>query len=671
MGRDVSGEIERLRAEIERHNYLYHVLDRPEIPDSEYDRLFRRLQDLEAAHPALVTRESPTQRVGSSPVEEFSTVAHSVPMRSLANAFNGQEIKDFDRRVRRLLGQDEVVYVAEPKLDGLSVELVYRDGRLVQGSTRGDGSNGEDVTANLRTVRSVLLRLQPKEDGVESPALLEVRGEIYVERRDLAAVNLERDEAGLSPFANPRNFAAGSLRHLDPRVTRSRPLKLFCYDVGRVEGLKIRTQEELLETLARLGIRVNPLFAVCRGIEEAIAFYERLEKERDTLPYEVDGVVIKVDDLYARRVLGEIAHSPRWALAAKFPPEQAITRLQGILISVGRTGMLTPVAVLDPVRVRGVEISRATLHNEDEVRRKDLRVGDFVLVQRAGDVIPEVAGPLPERRTGEERPFAMPTSCPVCSGPVVRLEGEAAHRCLNISCPARIKESILHFVSKGGFDIEGFGPRLIDQLVDKGLVRRISDLFFLDRDALVGLERMGEKSAANLLAAVEKSKSVSLSKLLFALGIPQVGEHTAEVVVAALQSLKRVMAAKEEVLMAIPGVGPRTAEAIAGFFQNPENRALVARLLEAKVTPAVTAPAASSALAGRRFVFTGTLSTYSREEAAELVKELGAAVSGSVSAQTDYVVAGESPGSKAKQARSLGVKTLTEAEFLALLERSG
>ncbi len=671
MTKDVSKEIERLREEIERHNYLYHVLDRPEISDPEYDSLFRRLQDLETSHPELVTPESPTQRVGGSPALEFRTVVHSAPMRSLPNAFNDQEIRDFDRRVRRLLSQEEVVYVAEPKLDGLSVELVYQDGLLVRGSTRGDGVNGEDVTANLRTVRSVLLRLKATDGRAEPPALLEVRGEIYVERGDLALVNRQRDAAGLPPFANPRNFAAGSLRQLDPRVTRSRPLKLFCYDVGRVEGPQIKTQQELLETLAALGIRVNPLFVVCRGIEEAIAFYERLERERDSLAYEVDGVVIKVDDLSARRVLGEISHSPRWALAAKFAPEQAITRLKDILISVGRTGTLTPVALLDPVRVGGVEISRATLHNEDEVRRKDVRVGDFVLVQRAGDVIPEVAGPLPERRTGAERPFVMPTSCPVCFGPVVRLDGEAAHRCLNVSCPARIKESILHFVSKGGLDMEGFGPRLVDQLVDRGLVQRISDLFSLDRRTLVGLDRMGEKTAANLLAAVEKSKSIPLSKLLFALGIPQMGEHTAEVVVAVLPGLAQVMAASEDDLLAIPGVGPRTAEAIVGFFGNPENRALVSRLLEAGVTLVVTPTPGPSALAGRRFVFTGTLVAVSREEAGERVKRLGAVVSGSVSGRTDYVVVGENPGSKAMQARSLGVKTLTEAEFLALLEKDG
>ncbi len=559
--------------------------------------------------------------------------------------------------------------MAEPKLDGLSVELVYRDGRLVQGSTRGDGVTGEDVTANLRTIRSVPLRVRSIDGKV--PALLEARGEVYVDREDLVSLNRGREKEGLAPFANPRNLAAGSLRQLDPRVSASRPLKLFCYDVGRLVGLEVETQKELLETLARLGLRSNPLYALCHGIEEAIAFYERLERERESLPYDADGVVIKVNDLTLRRTLGEISRSPRWAIAAKFPAEQGVTRLEEIQVQVGRTGVLTPVAILEPVRVRGVEISRATLHNEDEVKRKDLWVGDTVVVQRAGDVIPEVVGPLPERRTGSERPFVMPTTCPACGGPVVRLEGEVAHRCLNISCPARIKESILHFVSRGGFDMEGFGPKLVDQLVDNGIVRKISDLFRLDRETLVGLERVGEKSAGNLLAALERTKSIRLPRLLFALGIPEVGEHMAEVLAAALPDLGRILDATKEGLVAIPEVGPRTAEAIVDFFQNRENRDLVQALLEAGVRPTAAEKRVSTALAGKRFVFTGTLASLTREEAGERAKGLGGAVSSSVSARTDYVVVGENAGSKADEARALGVKTLTEAEFLALLEGRG
>ncbi|MCX6096168.1 MAG: NAD-dependent DNA ligase LigA [Candidatus Bipolaricaulota bacterium] len=669
MEKDVRQEIERLRQEIERHNYLYHVLDRPEISDGAYDRLFRRLLELEAAYPELVTPDSPTRRVGAPPAAGFAAALHAIPMLSLANAFSAVEIRDFDGRVRRLLGRDEVTYVAEPKLDGLSVELVYRDGRLVQGSTRGDGVTGEDVTANLRTIRSVPLRVRSIDGKV--PALLEARGEVYVDREDLVSLNRGREKEGLAPFANPRNLAAGSLRQLDPRVSASRPLKLFCYDVGRLVGLEVETQKELLETLARLGLRSNPLYALCHGIEEAIAFYERLERERESLPYDADGVVIKVNDLTLRRTLGEISRSPRWAIAAKFPAEQGVTRLEEIQVQVGRTGVLTPVAILEPVRVRGVEISRATLHNEDEVKRKDLWVGDTVVVQRAGDVIPEVVGPLPERRTGSERPFVMPTTCPACGGPVVRLEGEVAHRCLNISCPARIKESILHFVSRGGFDMEGFGPKLVDQLVDKGIVRKISDLFRLDRETLVGLERVGEKSAGNLLAALERTKSIRLPRLFFALGIPEVGEHMAEVLAAALPDLGRILDATKEGLVAIPEVGPRTAEGIVDFFQNRENRDLVQALLEAGVRPTAAEKRVSTALAGKRFVFTGTLASLTREEAGERAKGLGGAVSSSVSARTDYVVVGENAGSKADEARALGVKTLTEAEFLALLEGRG
>ena len=662
-------EIERLRQEIERHNYLYHVLDRPEISDGAYDRLFRRLLELEAAYPELITPDSPTRRVGAPPAAGFAAALHAIPMLSLANAFSAAEIRDFDGRVRRLLGRDEVTYVAEPKLDGLSVELVYRDGRLVQGSTRGDGVTGEDVTANLRTIRSVPLRVRSIDGKV--PALVEARGEVYVDREDLVSLNRGREKEGLAPFANPRNLAAGSLRQLDPRVSASRPLKLFCYDVGRLVGLEVETQKELLETLARLGLRSNPLYALCHGIEEAIAFYERLERERESLPYDADGVVIKVNDLALRRTLGEVSRSPRWAIAAKFPAEQGVTRLEEIQVQVGRTGVLTPVAILEPVRVRGVEISRATLHNEDEVKRKDLWVGDTVVVQRAGDVIPEVVGPLPERRTGSERPFVMPTTCPACGGPVVRLEGEVAHRCLNISCPARIKESILHFVSRGGFDMEGFGPKLVDQLVDKGIVRKISDLFRLDRETLVGLERVGEKSAGNLLAALERTKSIRLPRLLFALGIPEVGEHMAEVLAVALPDLGRILNATKEGLVAIPEVGPRTAEGIVDFFQNRENRDLVQALLEAGVRPTAAEKRVSTALAGKRFVFTGTLASLTREEAGERAKGLGGAVSSSVSARTDYVVVGENAGSKADEARALGVKTLTEAEFLALLEGRG
>lgn len=668
MAKDVRREIEALREQIHHHNTLYYVYDRPEISDAEYDTLFRRLQELEAAHPELVALDSPTQRVGAEPAEEFATATHAVPMLSLGNAFSVDEIRDFDRRVRKLLNVTEITYVAEPKLDGLSVELVYRDGIFVQGSTRGDGDVGEDVTFNLRTVRSVPLRLR-KRSG-KMPSLIEVRGEVYIDKADFVRLNEERETEGLEPFANPRNLAAGSLRQLDPKVTASRPLKVFCYDVGRVEGIAVKTQAELLETLKDLGIRANSRYEVCRGIDEAVAFYERLREEREDLPYEADGVVIKVDDFALRQAAGEVSRSPRWAIAAKFPAQQGITRVRDIRVYVGRTGTLTPVAFLEPVRVGGVTISHASLHNDDEVKRKDVRIGDTVVVERAGDVIPQIARSLRERRTGDERPFKMPKTCPVCGSGVVRLEGEVAHRCLNLSCPARIKESILHFVSSGGFDVDGIGIKLVDQLVDKGIVKRISDLFRLDRDTLIGLERMGAKSADNLLRALEESKSILLEKFLFALGIPQIGEHAAELLADAFGSLDRLAGATREALTAVPEIGPRTAEAIADFFDNPENQRLIDALRDAGIKIRVGRRTGSDALFGKRFVFTGALSSMTREEASGRVKRLGGAVSSSVSSKTDYVVIGENPGSKGQKARELGVQTLTEDEFLALLGRN-
>jgi DNA ligase (NAD+) len=661
----IEHKIELLQETLRHHNYLYYVLDRPEIVDSEYDSLFHRLQKLEEEHPEFITADSPTQRVGAPPAKGFKEAVHAVPMQSLANAFLVDDLRDFDSRVRKLLDVDVVSYVVEPKLDGLSVELVYRDGTFVQGSTRGDGVNGEDVTGNLRTIRSIPLRLRPL-NGV-TPTLLDVRGEVYIEKEDLARLNREREAEGLPPFANPRNLAAGSLRQLDPRVTERRPLRIYCYTFGRMEGITVGSQIELLETFLRLGIRVNPLYRLCNGIDEAISVYEEFQEHRDTLPYEADGMVIKVNDFAAQKALGTIARSPRWAIAGKYPAEQGITKLKDIIVQVGRTGVLTPVAILDPVRVRGVEITHATLHNEDEVIRKGVRIGDTVVIQRAGDVIPQVVGPLSERRTGEEHPFVMPTICPVCGSAVVRLGGEVAHRCLNVSCPARIKESIRHFVSKGGFDIDGFGAKLVEQLVDRKLVHRLSDIFHLDRETLIGLERMGEKSVENLLAAIEKSKSLPLAKLLFALGIPEVGEHAADLLAQAFLTLNGLMEASEEDLCAIPEIGPRTAEGSVDFFSNPANKEMIAELRTSGVRVTVASAPASEKLDGKRFVLTGTLSSMTRSEARERIKQLGGAVAVSVSARTDYVVVGENPGSKAQKALNLNIATLSEEEFIALL----
>jgi DNA ligase (NAD+) len=661
-------EIERLRREIEHHNYLYHVLDRPEVSDAEYDALFQHLSRLESQHPDLVTPDSPTQRVGAAPAAGFATIRHSVPMLSLGNAFDEDGLRDFDRRVRSILDADEVTYVVEPKLDGLSVELVYVDGTFSRGSTRGDGRDGEDVTANLRTIPSVPLRLREVDGSV--PELVEVRGEVYIDKADLLALNVWRDEHGLPSYANPRNLAAGSLRQLDPQVTARRPLKIYCYDIGRIEGIAIGSQTELLNRLPALGLRVNPLFEVCPGIEPAIAFYRRLLEEREDLPYESDGVVVKVDDFAARRTAGTVSRSPRWAVAGKFPAKQGVTRLTDIVVSVGRTGILTPVAALEPVRVHGVEITSATLHNEDEIERKGILIGDTVVVQRAGDVIPQVVRPLPEHRTGDERPFTMPTTCPACGSAVVRFEDEVAHRCLNSSCPARFQQSILHFIGKGGLDVEGLGYKLARQLVERGLVGSFADLFRLDRETLIGLERLGPKSAGNLLAAVTAAKDVSLSRLLFALGIPEVGDRTAEILADAFGSIDRIMEADEEALGAIPNIGPKTAAAVAEFFRNKENRAAIADLHEVGLR-VTTAPAGGAAgpLAGKRFVFTGTLSAMTRSEASDRVRALGASISSSVGKTTDFVVLGENPGSKAAKASDLGVAQLTEAEFLSLLDR--
>jgi DNA ligase (NAD+) len=668
---DARQELERLRREIAHHNVKYHVLDRPEISDAEYDSLFRRLLQLEQEHPEWISPDSPTQRVGAAPARGFAQIVHQVPLLSLSNAYSEEELREFDERMRALLDEKTIVYVAEPKLDGLSVELVYEHGLLARGSTRGDGTTGEEVTANLRTIRSIPLRLD--EAGGVAPALLEVRGEVYIEKAAFRAVNERRAADGLPLFANPRNLAAGSLRQLDPRGTAERPLRMACYDVGRSDSITLTSQRELLAALPRYGLPVNPLYATCSSPEEIIAFYRKMQDERDSLPYETDGVVIKIDRFDLRRLAGTVSRSPRWAVAGKFPAERAVTRLVDIVISVGRTGVLTPVASLEPVRVRGVEITSATLHNEDDIRTKDIRIGDQVVVQRAGDVIPQILAPLPELRSGDERQFSMPASCPSCGARVVRLEGEAASRCLNTSCPARIKQSIGHFASKGALDVDGLGGKLVDQLVETRLVTRLGDLFRLDRETLAALDRMGPASADHLVRALDQARSVSLARLLYGLGIPEVGATTARLLAQHAGSLDRLAQESRDELEAIPTIGPRTAGAVVDFFANEENRRTLADLLAAGLRiesePSATG-APGGALAGKRFVFTGTLTTMTRDEAARRVQSLGASVSASVSRRIDYVVAGEDQGAKADTARSLGLALLSESEFLDLLDRS-
>ncbi len=663
---DPKHEIDRLREQIRSYNYAYYVLDNPLVTDAEYDECFRRLEQLEKENPELIVPDSPTQRVGASPSPTFPTATHAVPMLSLTNGFSEDELRDFDRRARKTLQHDEITYMAEPKLDGLSVEIIYRDGSLVQGSTRGDGINGEDVTPNLRTVRPIPLRLRQVNGHI--PSLLEARGEVFINKNDLYHLNKQRELEGLSLFANPRNLAAGSLRQLDPHVTATRPLRFYAYDYGRLDGLDISTQLQLLDTLAKVGIPTNPLRRLCHGIEEAISFYHEFEKMREDLPYESDGIVIKVNEFSTRETLGSVSRSPRWAIAGKYPAEQAITKLLNIDVQVGRTGVLTPVAVLEPVRLRGVEISHATLHNEDEIKRQGILIGDMVIVQRAGDVIPQILGPVKERRNGSERRFSMPKICPVCGSKVVKLPTEVAHRCLNISCPARIKESIIHFVSKGGFDIDGFGPKLVEQLLEHKLITQVSDIFHLSYDDLLNLDRMGPKSSQNLLQAIERSKEIALPRLLFALGIPEVGEHTSQLISQHLETLDRIMNAETDELEGIPEIGPRTAEAIVDYFEQSSNKDMVSDLLASGVQVIDTGTLAEQFLSGKKFVLTGSLSSMTRKEAKQAIIDKAGEVLSSVSRNTDYLVVGDSPGSKKEKAQQLRIPTLTEEEFLNILK---
>lgn len=662
--KEAQAQAEKLREEIRRYDYHYYVLDQPLISDAEYDKLFRELQDLERNYPELVTPDSPTQRVGAPPAEEFAPVEHAIPMLSLQNCFSDEELEEWEDRVQRLLGGERVEYVCEPKLDGLSVELVYVDGVFTVGSTRGDGRVGEDVTRNLRTIKQVPLRLFPV-DGVV-PRLLEVRGEVYMEREAFRRLNEERERAGEPLFANPRNAAAGSLRQLDPNITAARPLKVFFYALGRVEGIEIPNQAELLTTLPKLGLPVNPIWKLCKTLDEVKNFYREILARRHELPYEADGMVVKVNDLAQREVLGEVSRAPRWAIAYKFPAEEATTRVLDIVVQVGRTGTLTPVAILEPVEVSGVTVSRATLHNEDEVRRKDVRVEDWVMVRRAGEVIPEVVKSLPERRTGREREFQMPKQCPSCGGPVIQPPGEVAYRCENLSCPARIKESIRHFASRRAMDIQGLGEKLVDKLVETGLVRKLSDIYRLRREDLVHLERMGEKSAQNLLGQIERSKGAGLSRLIFALGIRYVGEHLAEVLAQRFPSLEALSPATYEELLQVPEVGPRIAQSLVDFFRNEENRKLIEELKALGVRTEAEKPQ-KGPLSGKTFVFTGALSAFSREEARRIVGSLGGRVASGVSRKVDYVVVGADPGEKLGKARELGIPILTEEEFRKLV----
>ncbi len=667
---EVVRRVAELRRAIDHHNYRYYVLDDPEIPDAEYDRLMAELKALEAQYPALVTPDSPTQRVGAEPLEAFGEVLHRVPMLSLENCFDEAELRAFVTRVRERLGVEEAIdFCAEPKLDGLAVSLRYEHGLLVQAATRGDGRRGEDVTQNVRTIRAIPLRLL----GEEIPPLLEVRGEVFMTREGFEALNRRQREQGEKPFANPRNAAAGSLRQLDPRITATRPLSFYAYGWGEVEGWSLpATQFGVLERFRALGLPVCDRTEVVRDVEGCLAYYEKIGRQRDALPYEIDGVVFKVDRLDWQKRLGFVSRAPRWAIAHKFPAQEELTRVLDIEVQVGRTGAITPVARLEPVQVGGVVVSNATLHNEDEVRRKDVWIGDTVIVRRAGDVIPEIVAVVKSRRPADARPFVMPEHCPVCGSEIIRPEGEAVARCSGgLFCPAQRKQAIRHFASRKAMDIEGLGEKLIDQLVERGLVEHVDDLYRLTAEQLAGLERMGPKSAANLVTAIERSKATTLPRFLYALGIREVGEATAQALASHFGDLDALMEADEEALQQVPDVGPVVAAYVHAFFQQDHNQEVIRALREAGVHwPAVERPPADAQpLAGKTFVLTGTLESMPRSEAKARLQALGAKVAGSVSKKTSAVVAGAEAGSKLARAEQLGIEILDEAAFLELLSR--
>ncbi len=663
--------IAKLREIINHHNYRYYVLDSPEISDSEYDELMRELRQFESEHPEFVTTDSPTQRVGAPPVETFGVVVHPQPLLSLANAFSYEELAAWHKRVSKLLGGRQFDLVCEPKIDGLAVALIYVDGLLVTGATRGDGYRGEDITQNLKTIRSIPLSV-PK----EAPPRFEVRGEVYLPKAGFKKLNEERAKEELSLFANPRNAAAGSVRQLDSNITARRPLDIFVYGLGWAEGKAVPdTHWEIMQYLKSLGFKINPDIALRHSLDEAEKYYQRWLESRDESPYEADGIVAKVNSIALQQELGTVAHEPRWALAYKFPAVQGTTKLIDIGINVGRTGSLNPYAILEPVRVGGVVISSAALHNEEDIRRKDIRMGDWVVVQRAGEVIPEIVEPIVSRRTGKEKIFHMPARCPVCGSEVIKPEGEAMHRCTNAACPSQALERIKHFVSRGAMDMDGVGEKLCQALFEAGLIKDAADLYYLTREQLLGMERMADKSASNVLNSIEKSKNRLLARVIFALGITHVGDQYAELLAERFRSIDDLAKASEEDLSTIATIGPKIAEGVVAFFRQERNRQIVERLRKAGVRLEAEkiekAKPEELPLAGLEFVLTGKLESFSRSEAEAKIKALGGKAASDVTRKTSYVVVGADPGSKLAKAQKLGTKTISETEFMDLLDRTG
>jgi len=664
--------VEELRTEIAFHDYRYYTLDDPQVSDAEYDQLMRELKDLEARHPELITSDSPTQRVSGQPTEAFGIVEHRQPLLSLGNSFSEEELRNWYRRVTNLAERTNIPLVAEPKIDGLAVALVYENGAFVQGATRGDGQRGENITQNLRTIRSIPLSL----NGKKVPERFEVRGEVYMTRKGFERLNEERAAGGLPLFASPRNSAAGSLRQLDSSITATRPLDIFLYQLGWVDGQAPVSQWEVLQWMQELGFRTNPLIQRFDDFDALVEHVKGFEEHRETLDYEIDGLVIKVDEFGLQRAMGVVGREPRWAIAYKFPPTQTTTKLNAIQVNVGRTGSLNPFAVLEPVIVAHARVKLATLHNEDDIRRKDIRVGDTVIVQRAGDVIPQVVGPVLSLRTGKEKVFEMPKNCPECGTEVVRPEGEAMSYCPNRACPAQIFRLLTHFASRGAMDIEGLGESMAYQLLNtkvdgEDLVTDIGDVYSLTKGKLVQLERMGEKSAENLLAGIESSKQRPLSRVLFALGIRHVGDETAELLAGHFGSIDAMRDASLEDLESVPTIGPKTAQSVYEYFQEESSRALVEKLRSAGVRLEGKTAAREGPLLGSTFVVTGSLTRWSRNEIESLIKRHGGAVGSSVTKKTDYLVAGESPGSKLTKAQEYGTTVLDEDGFGALLEEKG